>query len=168
MAFPQTAYARTNDAAHSGQLGDSGPHRVESYLNDEGSDIPAGIGVVLKAEGTCDEFDGSGDLMLGVTVLTEARDPTGLSGSDTIKDNQVCNVLTEGAIWVQVEVAIAITDAVYVRYTSDSGSNTQLGRFRNDADSSKAAVLKGARWLSSGSAGGCALLHYSRSAQGMA
>ncbi len=167
MAFPQTSYARTYDKAASGQLGDTGPHRVESFTNDEGTDIPAGIAVVQKAEGTCDEYDNSSDVVLGVTVLSYAKDPSGLSGEDAIEDGAVCGVLTEGAIWVQVETTIAVTDAVYVRHTAEA-PDLQLGRFRNDADTNKAAVLKGARWLSSGTAGGCALLYYSRAAQGMA
>ncbi len=52
-------------------------------------------------------------------------------------------VLEEGEIVAYAEEAMAITDTVYVRHTSDGGSNTVLGRVRNDADSNRCASMAG-------------------------
>lgn len=164
----QSSYSRAPGKAFAGTPGDSGPKRDGSYLNDEGSDIPAGIAVTLKAEGKIEEFDAASDVIAGVTIHTMARDPNDLAGSDAIKDNDMCNVREMGAVFVLPEETVAVGDPVYVRHTSDGSSNTQLGKFRKSADSARARLVPGARWLSGGTTSSPALLHFDADAEGAA
>jgi hypothetical protein len=166
MAIPQqTSYSRSYSGRVAGQLSDSGDHRIESFLNDEGSAIPAGIGVALKSAGKAEEIDSAADNMLGISVFSFARNPNDLTGTDAIQNGDTFNVLVEGACFVAVEETVAVGDPVYVRVTSDGGSNTQLGKFRNDSDSGRCKLVKGARWLSAGSTSSPAELYFSAAAE---
>jgi hypothetical protein len=164
----QTTYSRAAGTPHSGTPGDTGPKKDVSYLNDEGSDIPAGIGVTLKSEGKIEEFDANADSLAGIVLNNFARNPDSLSGSDAIQAGDMCNVRELGAVYVAVEETVAVGDPVYCRHTSDGADNTQLGKFRNDSDSGKAKLIKGARWLTAGTTTSPALLHFDRSVEAAA
>ena len=159
MAF-QTTYSRSPDAAFAGQLGDAGDTRIVSLKNDQGADIPAGVIVSRKAEGTCDLPAGATELMAGAVVNSFARNPNDLSGTAAVKDQEQCNVLEEGAIWLLCEEAMAVLDDVYVRYASGSGGS-QLGAIRNDADTSTARQSKGIRVLRATTGAGPCLCYVS-------
>ena len=170
MAATQTTYSRNHTAAgYSGQVATTEDFKAEAFLNAEGSDIPAGIGVQQTSgtEGSAEEFDSPANPIVGVSILSYARDPDSLTGDDAIKAAAEFDVLTEGEIWVQVEQTVTVSDAVYCRHTSDGGSNTQLGRFRKDSDSGKARLVKGARWVRGGTSGSRARLAFSRAAEAM-
>lgn len=156
----QTSYARNFSQCFSGDLSDSHQNRVSSYLNDTGTNIPAGVMMAHTAAGKAKVISSALQTMAGVAVLSFARLPDDLSGSDAITAATGMNVLEQGSIWVQVEETIAVGDAVYTRVTSDGGSNTQLGRFRNDSDSGKCVLVKGARWLTGGASGAVAELYF--------
>lgn len=157
----QTSYSRDlSAAAFAGQLGDSGPHRIDSYVNDEGSDIPAGILVTHKAEGTIDLVDSGTDKLAGAVLNTFARNPDDLTGTAAITAGDTCNVLSEGAVWLLGEEAMAIGDAVYVRHAAGAGGS-QLGAVRNDADTASARQVKGARVLKASTGAGPVLVYLS-------
>lgn len=159
----QTSYSRSlGAAAFAGQLGDAGPHRIDSYVNDEGSDIPAGILVTHKGEGTIDLVDGSTDKLAGAVLNSFARNPDDLTGTAAITAGDTCNVLSEGAVWLLGEEAMAVGDAVYVRHAA--GTGTQLGAVRNDADTASCRQVKGARVLKASTAAGPVLVYLSVSA----
>jgi hypothetical protein len=64
-------------------------------------------------------------------------DPVYLNEIGTATDytiGQPCTILEEGEMWVNAELTVAVDDPVYVRHTSDGGSNTTRGTLRNDAD----------------------------------
>ena len=65
----------------------------------------------------------------------------------------------------QLPQTIVLGDPVYCRHTSDGGSNTQLGRFRKDADSGRARLVKGARWLRGAASGAVAEMYFSAAAE---
>lgn len=73
------------------------------------------------------------------------------------QQGQLVNILRRGRIWVYAEEAVAITDTVYCRYSSNGG-NTILGRFGNTSDSSHAAAVPTARFVTSTTAAGLVLL----------
>ncbi len=72
---------------------------------------------------------------------------------------QAFSAVTKGRIWVEVEEAVvADTDQVWCRHTA-SGSNTALGRFRNDGDSNTCfRISSGAKYRKGSSGAGLALL----------
>lgn len=158
MAF-QTTYSRAPDAAFAGQLGDAGDTRIVSLKNDQGADIPAGVIVSRKAEGTADLPAGATELMAGAVVNSFARNPNDLSGTAAVKDQEQFNCLEEGAIWLLCEEAMAITDDVFVRHAS--GTGTQLGAIRNDIDSNTARQSKGIRVLRATTGAGPCLCYVS-------
>lgn len=161
----QTSYSRSPSAsAFAGQLGDSGEHRIESWVADQGTDLPAGVAVTVKSEGKADLPAGLTEKLAGISLNSFARSPDDLTGTAAIKDGATFDVLTEGAVWVVVEEAMAVTDNVYVRTAANTG--TQLGAFRNDADPAAGPVdtcrrVKGARVLIGSSGSGVALIYFS-------
>lgn len=166
IQIPQTSYNRYYDAAFAGQLGDSGPHRIEAKTNSETANVPAGIFVVEGAtEGTFKLPALSTDKLAGVIANTFARNPgdqsVSLSGTDAIMPNGSANLMCEGAIWVVCEEAMAIGDDVYFRYSANGAGKLQLGAVRNDADSSHARKATGARVLISSSGAGVCLVYVS-------
>lgn len=69
-------------------------------------------------------------------------------------------VMRRGRMIVLCETAAAFGGQVFVRITSDGGSNTQLGKVRNDADSGKATSLLGCRFIRTIGAAGLVEIEY--------
>jgi len=160
----QTTYSRSFSGAFSGQLGDTGPRRLGTYVNDQGADIPSGVFVAFKSESgqykKCDLPADAGDTIAGIVVNSFARDPDSLTGEAAIKSGAACNVAEWGRVYMAVEETMAVGDSVYCRITSDGGSNTQLGKIRNDSDSGKCVLVPGARVLFGGTTTQPALVEF--------
>lgn len=152
--------------AFAGQLGDSGPSRTSSYLNDQGAQLPAGIFVALTADGKAKLPVLSTDQIAGCVINQFARNAGDsaltLTGTNVIAIGDNMSLLEEGAVWVLAEQAMAVTDKVFVRYAA--GTGTQLGAVRKDADTATARRLSGARVLHATSAAGPCLVYFSASA----
>lgn len=69
---------------------------------------------------------------LGILIDPEFLNELG-AAADLLAGNQA-TLLESGFIWVNAEVAVAVDDLVYVRHTSDGGSNTTRGTLRNNSD----------------------------------
>lgn len=84
---------------------------------------------------------------LGFVAYTNNNDSTlnGMASAD------VMNVMEQGSMYVRCEDAVTRGSGVYVRYAT--GSASVLGAVRSDADTSSAALLPGAKFLESASAG---------------
>ena len=65
-------------------------------------------------------------------------------------------VMKKGRVWVKVEEAVAPNDPVYVRFAA--GTGTQKGAFRASADTATAALLAGAKYLTTAAADGLAVI----------
>lgn len=74
-------------------------------------------------------------------------------------DSEMVSVLDGGAIWGYVEEAVVEGDPVYVRIASGSGGS-QLGAFRNDADTATAVLVVGARFKRNAAALGPAKIRF--------
>ena len=81
-------------------------------------------------------------------------------GAEGYADKKEINVLVQGEIWVETEVAVAPGDPVYFRVAS--GTESIVGKFLKTADTvstvDKAVVIPQARWISSTTAAGIAKL----------
>jgi hypothetical protein len=162
----QTTYANTFSSSFAGTLGDAGYSRKAAWINDEGDEIPAGIAVAFKSAGKVDLPDAAGDDIVGFVANSMARDGDNLSGTlAAYEDQATIPVVEEGAIHVHAEENMAVGDPVYVRITSDGGSNTQLGKVRNDSDSGRAILLRGARVTRAGTSTSPPVVYFSRSVQ---
>lgn len=72
-------------------------------------------------------------------------------------DKHVIPVLTFGQIWVAVEGAVTAEGIAYARHTANGG-NTTLGLFRADTDSGNAAAVPNAKFKTSTTAAGLAIV----------
>lgn len=110
-----------------------------SRVCDQSGGIPFGVFVVRDGSDvkvdlptSAAEIE-SGLLGIALEDNSKAYDSTGYANGDGL------GVLLEGACYVKTEEAVAQGEAVYVRHTSDGGSNTALGLARNDADTNRCA-----------------------------
>lgn len=159
----QTSVSFTPNAAIPGDVhGDIGASmtRAASVVMQGGL-----LAVLASNDDDCKLPTASGDITsvlkpLGVTRSNVARDPNFPSGGTagyTYQIGDSVELVSRGRVWVTVEEAVAPGDDVYVRHTA-SGGNTQRGSFRTSSDSSTAALLAGARYLTTASADGLALV----------
>jgi hypothetical protein len=149
-------------------IGDEPDARVESAVNGESSNIPAGIFMVEDATASrtaklMTAATGAGAKIIGGVVNTFSRDPGNvgaqLSGStDAYLPGVAVPLLTRGTFWAVSESAFAINDDVYVRHTANGGL-TQKGAVTSGAGTTTGCrKMTGARVLFSSSAAGVVLL----------
>lgn len=71
----------------------------------------------------------------GFSVWTPMEEDADLTdGSPHYADNQMVSIMTKGSMWVDCEGTVVAGAPVFVRVTSDAGSNTELGKVRADSD----------------------------------
>lgn len=123
-----------------------------------GTDIDVTVSAVVTggaSQATASATYSTVDVFQGVSLLP-AREQS-LAGVVEYADTEAVNVVIKGRMWVKVEEAVTPASNVYVRHTA-SGANVP-GGFRASADTDKAfQVTSGARYLTSASAGGLAVL----------
>lgn len=157
----QTAYTTHPEAALAGQLADSYPSDIVSGHNEDDAPVGFGLGVV---QGTGDDGfalpSDSTATLKGVTVhdhrelLSEGG--AGAAPGDT------CALLRKGRVFVVPDQDVAPGDDVYWRYSEGGTGEGGVGSFRKDADTvetdSHALKVTSARWVTTASAGGLAVL----------
>ena len=82
--------------------------------------------------------------------------PTG-APKDATDSFKVMSVVYNGRMLVEVEEAVSAGDDVYFRHTAGAGGST-LGIFRNDADTASADQVTGAKFLTSTTGAGLAVV----------
>lgn len=93
---------------------------------------------------------------LGITVRDLAAQNAGVAGTNVgYVHRSAMGVLQTGTIYVEVEDAVVAGAEVYCRYEA-TASNPQLGAFRSDGDTSKAAIVAACRYATDAAAGGIA------------
>ena len=157
----QTSYPADSPVAVAGMMADDGTSDVIS----RGAQVNIGFGVACvqgTADGQCNLPTSSGDIsnFLGVSVydssLPPAGWPPGWPGAYGL--GSTARLCRKGRIYVQVEEAVTPASPVYVRFATEGGF-TATGTFRASADSGTAGLIAtGARYLTSASATGFALL----------
>jgi hypothetical protein len=91
---------------------------------------------------------------LGITRMDTAKEA---SSSEIYQNQNAVSIKRRGRIWVRVQNAVAEMGDVYCRYASPV-TGYGLGSFRADADSSTAAKVPNAQYVTSAGAGGLALV----------
>lgn len=131
----QTTYANEAPVAFRGLLGDSGHDMfLISRAVDEAAGVPAGV---MLVNGTDPDTQASlpsaaGETPQGVVAHQQAREDYSLAGDLMLADGETASLVRKGRVWVRVEGAVANGGDVYFRHTT--GSGTELGAFRADAD----------------------------------
>lgn len=150
VTLPQTSFSAAPAQAIAGMLADAG--RVDCISRVAKTDLGFGLAVMqyVANDNQCDKLGASTDVILGVTVYDASLPPAGsyngASYAGAYVAGMAVRIARKGRIWVLIEQDVDPTLAVYARYTA-SGGNTVLGKFRVDADSSKAQQITQAKWL---------------------
>lgn len=153
----QTSVSNNPQTAYEGQVdGDAISNVIITKIANPSSGLSAGRGIkyVSGSDTKCDLPGGSTDItdvtkFLGVTIFQEAMTGSWPTTATTgiYQQGQLVSILKRGFIWVFAEVAVALTDTVYCRYTA--GSFSVIGRFTNTSDSSSAAAVPTAKFATS-------------------
>ncbi len=155
----QTTYSRVADDGFAGLLGDSGEGMfLISRALEAATAMAFGLGVIYGTdpEKQFDRFAGAG-VLAGIVAHKQNRSQPALATTLGIVQNEVASLVRNGRIWVVVEEAITVGDLVFVRHTA-GGGGTQLGAWRNDADTASAQAVPEASWLKGSTGAGIALL----------
>lgn len=122
-----------------------------------GVDIDVTVSAVVTggaSQATASSTYATADVFQGVSLVPTYEQAAGVVQYD---DTKTVNVMTKGRVLVKVEEAVTPTSKVFVRHTIN-GANVP-GGFRASIDTDKAfEITSGARYLSSASAGGLAVL----------
>jgi len=157
----QQSYALEHAALLEGQLSDIRDNTIGTYINETAVVQPFGDLQVYNVAGTvansATTISGASDTVLGVNVLTYV-DETALNGDDRpgVKIDQVLNVANEGAVAVYVTGTVTPASPVRVLYSA-SGTG-KAGQFSHAFASGKTVRLSNARFLSSTTGAGLAIL----------
>lgn len=135
------------------------PRRVMSRTVNQVGGIPFGVFVSRQADERVKLPTTSGE----ITATGEGfavRDPLKEQDASSIglyANGDEIAVMRSGYIWVYAEAAVTEEGAVYARHTANGGL-TQLGAVRGDADTANAALVPNARFVSSTSGAGLAIV----------
>lgn len=157
----QQTYALTHAALLEGQLSDIRDNTIGTFINETAVVQPFGDLMVYNLAGSvansATTISGATGTVLGVNVLTYV-DETAKNGDNRpgVKVDQVMNVANEGAVAVYVTGAVNPSSIVRVLYSA-SGTG-KAGQFSHAFASGKTVRLSNARYLSSTSGAGLAIL----------
>jgi hypothetical protein len=157
----QQSYALVHAALLEGQLSDIRDNTIGTYVNETNGVIAFGNIVTYASGGTvansAKTLGAVGESVVGINVLTYV-DETALDGNSRpgVKDEQVLNVANEGAVAVYVHGSV--TPATAVRVIHSASGVQYAGQFRSAAASGRTAVLSNARYLTSVTGSGLAIV----------
>lgn len=158
----QTSYSVDPQVGYRGLLADPGMDKYALSLAN-GSAAAQGFGIMVRRDATNPEkqfdiFSAASQTPVGILVHSHAREDLSLADPLGIALLETASVIRRGRIWVAIEEDIAVGDDVYFRHTA-GGGGSEIGAFRNDADTVSADQITNAQWIQGGTAAvGVALL----------
>lgn len=157
----QQTYALQHDALLEGQLSDIRDNTIGTYVNETAGVIAFGNIVTYASGGTVSNsaktIAATGETVLGINVLTYVDETAEDSDSRPgVKIQQAMNVANEGAVAVYVTGAVTPASPVRVLYSA-SGTG-KAGQFSHAFASGKTVRLSNARFLTSTTTSGIAIL----------
>ena len=157
----QQTYALVHQDLLEGKLSDIRDNTIGTYVNETGAVLAFGNLAVYNVAGTvansATTISGASDTVLGVNVLTYVDETaTDANGRPGVKAKQVCNIANEGAVAVYVTGAVTPASPVRVLYSA-SGTG-KAGQFSHAFASGKTVRLSNARFLTSTTGSGLAIL----------
>jgi hypothetical protein len=157
----QQSYSLELTALLEGQLSDIRDNTIGTYINETGAVIAFGNVVAYASGGTvansAKTLGGTGETVVGLNVLTYV-DETALDSNSRpgAKAQQALNVANEGAVAVYVHGNVTPATAVRVIHTATGVK--YAGQFTGDAIANKSALLSNARYLTSVTGSGLAIV----------
>ena len=157
----QQTYALVHAALLEGQLYDIRDNTIGTYINETGSVLAFGNVVVFNSGGTvansAKTISGVTGTVQGVNVLTYVDEKVlDRDSRPGVKNQQVLNVANEVAVAVYVHGSVTPATAVRVIHTATGVK--YAGQFRSALLSGKTAVLANARYLTSVTGSGLAIV----------
>lgn len=157
----QTAYTVDPAVGFRGLLGDPNDDSFAIPLSN-GAAAAVGFGIMVRRDVTnpedqFDVFSATGQDPVGVLVHTQAQQNPNLADPLGVDLLEPASVLRRGRVWVAVEEAVAVGDPVFFRHTA-GGGGSEIGAFRNDADTATCDQVTQAAWLQGSAGAGVALL----------
>ena len=116
---------------------------------------PGSGDTAAAAAATITTWDTIADV-IGVSFLTSDRQQALTTGYNYFVDKEAVNILQQGTLAIQTEVAVKPSDTVYTRFIQNS--NGWVGDHTNTADSSTCLALTGARYQQVQASAGISLL----------
>jgi hypothetical protein len=155
--MPQSAILTDPPVAFPGQIAyPMFPRRVHSRNIVQVAGIPFGRFVARQAENKVKLPTSAGEVTTtgeGFTV----RDPTKEFDAAGWANGDMAPIIRSGYIWVDTEGAVTEEGAVFVRHTANGGL-TELGKARADADTANASAVPNARFMTSTTGAGLAIV----------
>jgi len=157
----QQAYALQHDPLLEGQLSDMRDNTIGTYINETAGVLAFGNVMVYNSGGTVANsavtISGTADPVVGLNVLTYV-DETALDTNSRpgVKANQALNIANQGAVAVYVHGAV--NPSTVVRVIHSASGVEYAGQFRAAAVSGRTATLSNARYLTSTTGSGLAVL----------
>lgn len=121
---------------HNGSISRSFPTIIGRLL-DEASGVHCGrvVAVAGTTNTECQEPTTAAAVATayGFTVYSPMHEPADLTdGTPHYGDNSMVSIMTKGSMYVDCEGTVVAGRPVYVRFASDGGDNTELGKVRGD------------------------------------
>ena len=157
----QQAYDLQHAALLEGQLSDIRDNTIGTYINEAATVQAFGNVMVYNSGGTVANsavtISGTADPVVGINVLTYV-DETALDANNRpgVKSKQALNVANQGAVAVYVHGAV--NPSTVVRVIHSASGVERAGQFRSAAVSGRTATLANARYLTSTTGSGLAVL----------
>ena len=157
----QQSYSLALTALLEGQLSDIRDNTIGTYVNETGAGIAFGDVVTYASGGTvansAKTIAGTGETVVGINVLTYVDEAsTDANSRPAVKAGQAMNVVNEGAVAVYVHGSVTPATAVRVIHTATGVQ--YAGQFRAASLSGKTGVLSNARYLTSVTGSGLAIV----------
>jgi hypothetical protein len=148
----QLSYSVNQGIGASGQIAFPSPSTTLTW-NNPTDEVPYGrmLAKVAGDDNGAKLPTADSDVMVGVAVLEQNR------ADDHYPAKSAMAVLKRGQIYVEVEEDVTPDNDVFVRF-ADGAGGTEKGIFRTDADTDTAVQVTNARYLTSASAGGFAIV----------
>jgi hypothetical protein len=159
--MPQLSIQADPAPAYEGQIAyPMLPRVVVTRFVDQAGGIAYGRACVRAANQTVKLGTVTGDVtnaFQGFAVRQEYKEQLPDGSGPGYPDKEPIAVLRRGFIWVAVEGAVTEETPVFAR-TAASGGNTTIGAIRGDADSANATLIPNARFITSTTAAGLAIV----------
>ena len=128
----------TLTAGFNGSISRSMPKVIGRKL-DESAGVNAGRVLAIAGTANLECQEPTSEALVktayGFSVWTPMEEDADLTdGSPHYANDQMVSIMTEGSMWVDCEGTCVAGKPVCVRFTSDGGSNTELGKVRADSD----------------------------------
>jgi hypothetical protein len=142
----QNAVAANAVVGVPGDAYDDGPHDYVTKIASEV--IPFGTWVSFNTEGTADLPDSTGEVTGIYGGGVAMRDPNLPTANGGYQIGDAVRVCVRGRVFVLGELTLAVTDTPFVRFAT--GTGTQLGAFRNAADTATCVAAPNTRFVKGG------------------